>query len=104
MADGPLGFPRPFAEPEGWRGLNNREEQLLIEWHMDAFNLDRENAKEHVKSSKEENRIAVKDSYVSDGPGYVGPLIVLIGGAPTIYVVFGVEENELIEFDQDSAI
>lgn len=104
MTEGPLGGPRPFAEPEDWRGINDHERRLLTKWWMDQEAIIREDAAHRLRTAEEQNRIAVKDPYVSDGPGYAGPMIVLLGGAPTIYVVFGVDEDGLIEFSQDSAI
>lgn len=93
MAEGPFGGPRPFAEPEGWRAPNDEEIAMLKE------KLD--NGERITKNSLEQNRIAVKNKYVSDMPGYAGSVIIVLGGEPEFLRMFGKDNDtgELIEFE-----
>jgi hypothetical protein len=92
MVEGPLGGPRPFAEPEGWRAPTDEEMEMIDE------SFDDPGLREYLE---DQNRVAVKDEFVSITPPYVGPMIVVLRGFPSAFRVFAVQEGELTEFRQE---
>lgn len=69
-------FTDPFDDyPAVWRPPNERELELIRDEVDDIEGL----------------YIAVIDGYQTDGPGYAGPLAVVVGGDPELTLAFPLE-------------
>lgn len=90
------------TELEGWRNITDNERKLLKEWHINELGFNEENAEINISKAEEKNGLIVKDKYKSGSPGYVGPMIIKLGGQADLYRVFGVIDDEVVEFEQIS--
>ena len=80
--------------------LNQLREYLFIEigcWHNET---DEDIA--NVDGLLERAGIAVFDNYMPDCPGYVGKVVMVVWpGAPEMYEVFIIENEDLVRLNQD---
>ena len=80
--------------------LNQLREYLAVE--MGCWHNETDEETENINGLLENAAIAVFDDYITDCPGYVGKVIMVVWpGAPEMYEVFIVENEEFVHLDQD---
>lgn len=77
---------KPYTE---LREPNDTEKQELMHYYDEVVGYDTDQAYDIAFSSA----IAVFENYQTDSPGYVGKVMLVVGGAEYIYELFIWDEN-----------